>query len=193
MERSAIRGRRHRRPGDRRRGFDRGPGPGTGAARDRRGGRHPVRRRRRGRLDAGRASGGRGPLPGREDEEGAEILRGTQKPVLVAANKADNEKRELEAAEFHLMGWEETHAVSASHGRGVADLLDTVVWALPPETDAERERKRREDEAEAWARDVSAGRLEPFVVGDTDDDGTDDEDETDVGGEEASARWDALM
>jgi len=127
------------------------------------------------------------------DEEAAEILRRTQKPVLVAANKADNEKRELEAAEFHLMGWEETHAISASHGRGVADLLDTVVWALPPETDAERERKRREDEAEAWARDVSAGRLEPIVVGDTDDEGTDDEDETDLGGEEASARWDALM
>ena len=99
------------------------------------------------------------------DQEAAEILRRTHKPVLVAPNKADNEKRELEAAEFYSLGWEETHAISASHGRGVADLLDTVVWALPPESEQERERKAREDQAETMARDVASGRLEPFVVG----------------------------
>ena len=40
-------------------------------------------------------------------------------PVLVAVNKADNEKRELEAAEFYAFGWEDTFAISATHGRGV--------------------------------------------------------------------------
>ena len=111
------------------------------------------------------------------DQEAAEILRRTHKPVLVAPNKADNEKRELEAAEFHSLGWEETHAISASHGRGVADLLDTVVWALPPESEQERERKAREDQAETMARDVASGRLEPFVVGEHGDDGEDDDEE----------------
>jgi GTPase len=134
------------------------------------------------------------------DEEAAEILRRTHKPVLVAPNKADNEKRELEAAEFHSLGWEETHAISASHGRGVADLLDTVVWALPPESEQERERKVREEEAEALARDVASGRLEPFVVGEDGEDGedgTDDEaeDDDDAAAPDptAEAAWDALM
>ena len=84
--------------------------------------------------------------------------------MLVAANKADNERRELSAAEFYAFGWDETFAISASHGRGVADLLDAIVWALPPESDAELARKPREDEAEAWANEMAAGRLEPYVV-----------------------------
>ena len=71
-----------------------------------------------------------GPTPA--DQDAAELLRRTTKPVLVAANKADNEKRELDAAEFYAFGWEETFAISASHGRGVGDLLDAIVWALPP-------------------------------------------------------------
>ncbi len=64
--------------------------------------------------------------------------------MIVVVNKADNEKRELEAAEFHSLGWEETYAISASHGRGTGDLLDAIVWALPPESEAELARKARE-------------------------------------------------
>ena len=93
------------------------------------------------------------------DEEAAAILRTAKAPVLVAANKADNDRRELEAAEFYSLGWEQTHAISAAHGRGVADLLDAVVWALPPESEAEIERKRREKEAEEWAREIAGGRI----------------------------------
>ena len=125
------------------------------------------------------------------DQEASELLRRAKSPVIVAVNKADNEKRELEGAEFHALGWEETHPISASHGRGTGDLLDTIVWALPPETEEERARKAREDEAEAWAEEVAAGRLEPFVV---------DEAEADLDGDEAdaledaeAARWDAAM
>jgi len=62
------------------------------------------------------------------DIEAADLLRTAKAPVLVAANKADNEKRELEAAEFYALGWEETYPISAAHGRGVADLLDAIVW-----------------------------------------------------------------
>src|SRR5687767_2139765 len=82
------------------------------------------------------------------DQEAARILRSARAPVVVAVNKADNEKRELEAAEFHQLGWEETYPVSASHGRGTGDLLDAIVWALPPESEDELQRKVRERESE---------------------------------------------
>ena len=94
------------------------------------------------------------------DQEAAELLRRAKAPVLVAVNKSDNPKRELEAAEFYALGWEHTYPIAAIHGRGVADLLDEVVLALPPESEAELARKQREDEADAFSRDVEAGRLE---------------------------------
>ena len=124
------------------------------------------------------------------DLEAADLLRRAPAPVIVAVNKADNEKRELEAAEFHTLGWEETYPISAAHGRGTGDLLDSIVWALPAESEAEIARKQREAEAEAWADEVAAGRLEPFVV---------DAPEEDLDGEEAAAeeseaaRWDAAI
>jgi GTP-binding protein len=129
-----------------------------------------------------------GPTPA--DLEAARILRRATAPVIVVVNKADNEKRELEAAEFHALGWEETYAISASHGRGTGDLLDAIVWALPPESDAEIARKAREAEAEAWAGEVAAGWLEPFVVGDPEADEADDD--ADPAAAEAR-RWDAAM
>ncbi len=100
------------------------------------------------------------------DLEAADILRTAKAPVLVAANKADNDRRELEAAEFYSLGWEETYAISAAHGRGVADLLDAMVWALPPETEKELERKRRLAEADEWAKDMASGRLSRILDGD---------------------------
>ncbi len=137
------------------------------------------------------------------DQEAAELLRRAKAPVLVAVNKSDNPKRELEAAEFWQLGWERTFPIAASHGRGVADLLDEVVVALPPESDEELARKRREEEAEAFAREVETGALEPIVVGE--DDGEDaldgvgeaiDAAAADAIGEavdEEARRWDALM
>ena len=123
------------------------------------------------------------------DQDAAELLRRTTKPVLVAANKADNQRREQDAAEFFALGWEEQYAISANHGRGVADLLDAIVWALPPESQAEIARKEREAEAEAWAKDMAAGDLEPFVVGDEEAEEADEA----ASDEAESARWDAMM
>ncbi len=126
------------------------------------------------------------------DLEAAAILRRAKAPVIVVVNKADNEKRELEAAEFHALGWEETYAISASHGRGTGDLLDAIVWAFPPESEAELARKAREAEADAWAEEVAAGRLEPYVVSEADADVEDLDD--DVDGTDAEARrWDAAI
>ena len=131
------------------------------------------------------------------DQEAAQLLRRATAPVIVAVNKADNDKRELEAAEFHALGWDETYAISASHGRGTGDLLDAVVWALPAETPQEIARKAREVEAESWADEVAAGRLEPFIVagpeaGDRADDdiGPDEEDGSDAA---EQAKWDAAI
>ena len=128
------------------------------------------------------------------DLEAAELLRRAPAPVIVAVNKADNEKREIEAAEFHALGWDETYPISASHGRGTGDLLDAIVWGLPPESEQERDRKAREVEADAWADEVAAGRLEPFVVGDPEEDLDGDETAGDdpVADAEA-ARWDAAI
>ncbi len=92
------------------------------------------------------------------DEEASALLRTSKAPVLVAPNKADNANREIQAAEFHAMGWPETYPISALHGRGVADLLDVMVWALPDESADEVERKRIEAEAD---RDDSVTDDEP--------------------------------
>ncbi|MEP6638771.1 MAG: ribosome biogenesis GTPase Der [Chloroflexota bacterium] len=134
------------------------------------------------------------------DLEAARILRRATAPVIVVVNKADNEKRELDGAEFHSLGWEETYQISASHGRGTGDLLDALVWALPPESESELARKVREEEAEAWADEVAAGHLDPFVVGDPEAGDADGEGETNgVDGAVVEAtdlearRWDAAM
>ncbi len=65
------------------------------------------------------------------DEAAARILRRSGKPVFLAANKVDNEKGEADAAALWSLGLGEPHPISAIHGRGVADLLDDVVAALP--------------------------------------------------------------
>ncbi len=129
------------------------------------------------------------------DAEAAEILRRARAPIVIAVNKADNERRELEGAEFYSMGWDELYAISAAHGRGTGDLMDALVWALPPETDAEVARKAREAEAEEWAEEVAAGHLVPYVVGDPEVEDAEADDAGEPGSPEdtEAARWDAAM
>jgi GTP-binding protein len=64
------------------------------------------------------------------DEEVAEILRRTDKPVFVAANKSDNLNRADDAVEFYSLGIGEVVPISAIHGLGVGDLLDKLVETL---------------------------------------------------------------
>ena len=73
------------------------------------------------------------------DEELADVLRTTTKPVLLIANKVDNARREADAAEFYALGWDEVFTISAVHGHGVAEVLDRVVELLPPAISAEEE------------------------------------------------------
>ncbi|MFZ0141559.1 MAG: ribosome biogenesis GTPase Der [Aeromicrobium sp.] len=65
------------------------------------------------------------------DEAVVRILRTTKKPVILAANKVDDQRGELEAASLWNLGLGEPYPVSALHGRGSGDLLDAVLEALP--------------------------------------------------------------
>lgn len=64
------------------------------------------------------------------DEEIAEILRRTSKPVVVAANKADTIDKGDDAFEFYALGLGPVVAISAIHGLGTGDMLDSVIDAL---------------------------------------------------------------
>lgn len=71
------------------------------------------------------------------DVDVADVLRRTEKPVLVAANKADNEERHQSAFDFYALGLGEVFPVSALHGIGIGELLDQVVVNLPAAEDEE--------------------------------------------------------
>jgi len=74
------------------------------------------------------------------DEEVAEMLRQTSKPVILGANKADSLQRVQNAVEFWNLGLGEPIALSAYHGTGTGDLLDALYEALPPfEEDPDQE------------------------------------------------------
>jgi len=65
------------------------------------------------------------------DEAAARTLRRSGKPVFLAANKVDTERGESDATALWSLGLGQPYPISAMHGRGVADLLDDVVDALP--------------------------------------------------------------
>lgn len=69
------------------------------------------------------------------DIEIAEYLRSSNRPILLVANKADSDRREMEAADLYSLGFQELHAVSAAHGRGIGDLCDAIVERLPRVSD----------------------------------------------------------
>jgi GTP-binding protein len=71
------------------------------------------------------------------DQEIAQMLRLSSKPIILAANKSDNPKRESQAVEFYELGLGEPLAISAYHGRGTAELLDRVASLLPPPEEPE--------------------------------------------------------
>ena len=65
------------------------------------------------------------------DYEVADLLRRTDKPTILGANKADNIERRDSVFEFYELGLGEPIAISALHGTGTGDLLDAIVEALP--------------------------------------------------------------
>lgn len=70
------------------------------------------------------------------DWDVAGILRRTSKPVILAANKADNPLTATQAAEFYQLGLSDPIPVSAEHGRNIGDLLDKIVAHFPEVTES---------------------------------------------------------
>ncbi|WP_455432695.1 ribosome biogenesis GTPase Der [Streptosporangium soli] len=65
------------------------------------------------------------------DQAVADVLRRSGKPVVLAANKVDDQRMELEASSLWALGIGEPLPVSALHGRSSGDLLDVILDALP--------------------------------------------------------------
>jgi GTP-binding protein len=65
------------------------------------------------------------------DEAVVRILRKAKKPVILAANKVDDQRAEAEAYGLWNLGLGEPYPVSALHGRGSGDMLDAILAALP--------------------------------------------------------------
>jgi len=69
------------------------------------------------------------------EQELVQLLRSARKPILLAVNKCDHARRDLEAQEFFRHGLATLHPISALHGRGMDALreaLDRDLAALPP-------------------------------------------------------------
>lgn len=76
------------------------------------------------------------------DREIADMLRKSNKPLVLVANKADNAKLESQINDFYQLGLGTPMAVSGLHGRGINDLVDRVISLLPqtqPDIAAESE------------------------------------------------------
>lgn len=68
------------------------------------------------------------------DVDVAKILRRSKLPVILVANKADNNVHQYYAAEFYSLGLGDPYCVSAATGSGTGDLLDMVLEKLPSES-----------------------------------------------------------
>jgi GTP-binding protein len=66
------------------------------------------------------------------DAELASMIRAAATPVVLVVNKVDIEAHESRADEFARLGFANTLTVSAAHGRGIADLVQTIEEILPP-------------------------------------------------------------
>jgi GTP-binding protein len=69
------------------------------------------------------------------DHEIADLLRRTNKPIILVVNKTDNIKRSQELPEFYGLGLGDPMPISAIRGQGIGDLLDRLVVLLPELTD----------------------------------------------------------
>jgi GTP-binding protein len=67
-----------------------------------------------------------------------DLLRRSGKPVIYAVNKIDGVEQECALYEFYRLGIKKLFPVSAAHGYGVGDMLDSLVGMLPPQIVAEK-------------------------------------------------------
>ncbi len=72
------------------------------------------------------------------DQQMAEMLRRSPKPVYLVINKVDNHARLLEASEFYSLGFKNIFFVSSVSGTGTGELLDAICDKIPAETEEEK-------------------------------------------------------
>ncbi len=82
-----------------------------------------------------------GPVP--QDMELVDMLRRSGKTAIYAVNKIDSLRKEADLSDFYTLGMEDIYAVSAEQGRGLNELMDAILAALPtveeePPADGER-------------------------------------------------------
>ena len=107
------------------------------------------------------------------DQEVAQRLRKSGKPVFVAVNKVDTHKLEGQATEFLRLGFEKVFPVTAIHGDGVPALMQAALAHLPAPTEEDAEAPAEPDEPEIVAADGAvpehklkkAGPLKIAIVG----------------------------
>ena len=68
------------------------------------------------------------------DSEISRLLHKSSKDVLLAVNKVDNSKRQLESTEFHSLGFEKIFNISSINGGGTGELLDSLVSLMPEDS-----------------------------------------------------------
>ena len=77
------------------------------------------------------------------DETIAKLLRRSQKPIFLTANKGDNSKMQENMIEFYALGYEKIYTVSAINGSGTGELLDELVKVLPRDSENIRDKLPR--------------------------------------------------
>lgn len=97
------------------------------------------------------------------DMDVAERLRVCGKPVVLAVNKLDGPKHDVLSAEFWQLGVEELYGVSAEHGRGFWEFLESVCEKLPERTAAEDEADVKELSKQAGPRDDADDDVEQEI------------------------------
>ncbi len=65
------------------------------------------------------------------DQEIADLLRRSSKPVILAVNKVDTGEKMYDVYQFYALGFDELYSISSATGGGTGDLLDAVVKLLP--------------------------------------------------------------
>ncbi|GFO61756.1 GTPase Der [Geomonas silvestris] len=73
------------------------------------------------------------------DHDVVQMLRRIDKPVFYIINKVDGDSQEAATGDFYSLGVDHVYTISAEHNRGVGDLMDEVVQALPEDADRQDE------------------------------------------------------